>query len=73
MAAGGLIRSESRPVIPGGGAQSVAELLDAPLAERPDHLALVGRHGRLTYAQLDREVNRAAGALVELGIGLPRG
>ncbi|MBW2230775.1 MAG: AMP-binding protein [Deltaproteobacteria bacterium] len=65
----GLIISERRPTIPGGGAQSVAELLDATVAEHPDRLALVGRHGRLTYAELDRAVNRAAGALALLGIG----
>ncbi|MBW2396429.1 MAG: AMP-binding protein [Deltaproteobacteria bacterium] len=65
----GLIVSDRRPTIPGGGAQSVAELLDATLAEHPDRLALVGRHGRLSYGQLDRAVNRAAGALAMLGIG----
>ncbi|MGH0038536.1 MAG: class I adenylate-forming enzyme family protein [Myxococcota bacterium] len=39
------------------------------MAERPDALALVGRHGRLSYGELDREVTRAARALADLGIG----
>ena len=34
----------------------------------PDRLALVGRHGRYSYRALDREANRAAHALRELGI-----
>ncbi|MDW3219677.1 MAG: AMP-binding protein [Acidimicrobiales bacterium] len=35
----------------------------------PDALALVGRGGRFTLAELDAEVDRAAGALVALGVG----
>jgi len=64
----GLMISESRPVIPGGGPQSVAELLDPVVAEHPDRLALVGRHGRLSYAKLDHAVNRAAAVLTALGL-----
>jgi len=64
----GLTLTDERPVIPGGGPQSVAELLDPVVAARPDDLALVGRHGRLGYAQLDRAVNRAAAALTALGV-----
>ena len=50
----GLMLADDRPMIPGGGPQSVAELLDPVVAEQPDRLALVGRHGRLSYAELDR-------------------
>jgi len=66
---GALIPADERPVIPGGGPQSVAALLDPVVAEEPERLALVGRHGRLSYAELDREVNRAASALTALGVG----
>jgi acyl-CoA synthetase (AMP-forming)/AMP-acid ligase II len=65
----GLLASEGRPPIPGGGPQSVAGLLDPVVAEAPGRLALVGRHGRLCYAELDRAVNQAAGALAGSGIG----
>jgi acyl-CoA synthetase (AMP-forming)/AMP-acid ligase II len=43
-------------------------VLDRGLAGDPGAPALVGRRGRYDYAQLDREVDRAAGALVERGI-----
>jgi acyl-CoA synthetase (AMP-forming)/AMP-acid ligase II len=56
-----------RPEIPGG-PQSVAQVLDRVLAEDPDRAALVGRHGRLSYAELDRAANRAAHALAGLGV-----
>jgi len=46
----------------------VAEVLAPWVAERPDHTALVGRHGRFSYAQLARVVDRAARALGDLGI-----
>jgi len=65
----GLRPVAARPLIPGGGPQTVAALLDRWVAESPDRLALVGRHGRLSYAALDQEVERAARALVELGLG----
>ena len=52
-----------------GGPRTVAALLDAPLADDPDGLALVGRTGRFTFAELDAVVNRAAGALRALGVG----
>jgi long-chain acyl-CoA synthetase len=64
----GLIASPRRVEIPGG-PQTVARLLDESLAERPDTEALVGRHRRYTFAELDREVNQAANALASLGIG----
>jgi acyl-CoA synthetase (AMP-forming)/AMP-acid ligase II len=43
-------------------------VLDPVLARDPERLALVGRHGRYSYRELDREANRAAHALRELGI-----
>ena len=65
----GLRPSSERPEIPGGGPQSVAELLAPTVARDPEREALVGRHGRFTYAELDRAANRAARAMRELGIG----
>ncbi len=66
-AAHGLNEPSARPEIPGR-PQTVAEVLDPVLAEDPERLALVGRHGRYSYRALDREANRAAHALRELGI-----
>ena len=68
LAAHGLIAPASRPRDVGGPG-TVAALLDAPLAADPDQLALVGRHGRYTMAELDEAVNRAAGALRSFGVG----
>src|SRR5687767_11900737 len=67
LAAHGLNAPSARPEIPGR-PQTVAEVLDPVLARDPDRLALVGRHGRYNYRELDREANRAAHALRELGI-----
>jgi len=64
----GLTPIAHRPVIPGGGPQTVAALLERWVAETPDRLALVGRHGRLSYVELDRRVDQAAVALAELGV-----
>jgi long-chain acyl-CoA synthetase len=47
---------------------SVARVLDRALADGPDREALVTRSGRLTYAALDAEANRAAQALWALGV-----
>ncbi len=69
LAATGLRVSDRRPEIPGGGPQSVAELLAPWLEECPERTALVGRHGRLSYAELDRVADRAARALDDLGVG----
>jgi len=52
-----------------GAPLSAAGVLDAPLAAHPDHEAVVGRSGRLTYRQLDELATRSAGALLALGIG----
>ena len=64
----GLTEPTRRPVIPGGGPQTVAEVLDRGLAEDPQRMALVGRSGRYTYAELDLIVNRAAHAFTALGV-----
>ena len=48
---------------------TAADVLDRALARDPNHEALVARDGRLTYAELDRAADRAAGALREVGIG----
>jgi acyl-CoA synthetase (AMP-forming)/AMP-acid ligase II len=69
LAVHGLIQAERRPEIPGGGPQSVAAVLDAPLAADPTAEALVGRSGRLCFGELDVAANRAANALAALGIG----
>lgn len=64
----GLEPFAARPEIPGGGPQSVAAVLDRVAGEDPDREALVGRHGRYSYAALDAEANRAARALSALGV-----
>src|SRR5262247_4155459 len=66
-AAHGLNAPTSRPEIRGR-PQTVAEVLDPVLERDPERLALVGRHGRYSFRELDREANRAAHALRELGI-----
>ncbi|MCA9771891.1 MAG: acyl--CoA ligase, partial [Myxococcales bacterium] len=64
----GLIPPRSRPLIPGGGPQTVAEVLDRWVRECPEADALVGRDRRYTYAELDEAANRAASALASLGV-----
>jgi acyl-CoA synthetase (AMP-forming)/AMP-acid ligase II len=68
MTAHGLIPSPHRPLIPGAGPQTVADVLDAGVTTVPDAEALVGRYERYSYAELDREANRAAHALLQLGV-----
>lgn len=58
---------DRRPSIPGPGPQSVAAALDVGLSDSGSE-ALVGRYGRLTYAELDVTVERAAGALHAWGV-----
>lgn len=55
----------STPPRPG----SIARILEAPARATPDREALVGDGRRFTFAELDHEVARAAGALAALGIG----
>lgn len=67
----GLTPSERRLPLPGDGPQTVAEILEPWVRERPEALALVGRHGRYDYRALDRMVTRAAAALHRLGLRAP--
>ena len=64
----GLIPASTRPEIPGG-PQTIVAVLDRTLADAPDRPALVGRFARYSYAELDRETNRAAHVLAALGAG----
>ncbi len=63
----GLLRPSRRPTIPGS-PQSVAALLAPIVARTPDAEALVCRHRRYRYDELDRAANRAAHALLSLGV-----
>ena len=47
--------------------RSIAEVLDVPLAERPDATAVEAVSGAWSYAELDDAARRAAGALWSLG------
>ena len=60
------VRAAPNPVP--NGPRSVVDVLDAVLATMPDREALVGRHARYTYAELDRAVDAAAAALHALGV-----
>ena len=51
-----------------GGPRTIAALLDEPVRDAPDRLALVGRHGRYTVAELDAAANQAANALAGVGV-----
>lgn len=64
----GLIIPDRRPAIPGGGPQSVADVIDRIVARTPDAPALIGASGRLTYRELDLAANRAANALAGIGV-----
>jgi long-chain acyl-CoA synthetase len=65
--ANGLVIPSTRPRLPVG-AQSIPEALASAVERAPDAEALVGRHARYTYAQLDDEVRRAAATLSALGL-----
>ncbi|MEE2664244.1 MAG: AMP-binding protein [Myxococcota bacterium] len=64
----GLIAPSTRPPVPGDGPQTTAGVLAPALAATPDAPALIGASGRYTFAELDREVDRAANALRALGV-----
>jgi acyl-CoA synthetase (AMP-forming)/AMP-acid ligase II len=64
----GLLASDRSARIPPSCPPSIRDILAAPLAEMPDREALVGRNGRYTYAELDREVRRAASVMWSLGV-----
>jgi len=57
-----------RPEIPGGW-RDVASSLDRSVAARPDAEAIVGRHARYSYAELDAAIDAGAAALRSLGVG----
>lgn len=61
-----LILPGARPAIPGP-VQSIADMLDA-VADRA-RTAVIGRSGRITYDELDRDANRVAHVLRDLGVG----
>jgi acyl-CoA synthetase (AMP-forming)/AMP-acid ligase II len=46
---------------------SIATVFDDALRRDPDHEAIVGRSGRLSYTELDRRANQSARALASLG------
>ena len=64
----GLIAPPDR-VAPPGGAPDVASLLDRPLRECPDALALADPVHRYSYAELEAQIVRWAGAFAARGIG----
>ncbi|GAB2851437.1 long-chain fatty acid--CoA ligase [Actinocorallia aurea] len=47
---------------------TIARVLDASLAARPDAIAVEAASGALTFAELDERARRAAGALWALGV-----
>ena len=51
-----------------GAPPSVAEILDGPLERCPDAEALVGRHHRYSYRQLDEAADRGVAAMGALGV-----
>lgn len=63
----GLVVRTDGPTIPGG-PKDCGAVLDRACSETPDAEALVGRSGRLTYAELDAAVGRAVGALGTLDV-----
>ncbi len=64
----GLVVPAARPRLPLG-AQSIPEAIATATAPLADAEALVGRHSRLTYAELDDRVRRAAALLAAVGVG----
>ena len=64
----GLVVRPAPNPIPGG-PSTVADVLDAGVAAHPDREALVGRHRRYSYAELDAEVDAASAALASVGVG----
>jgi acyl-CoA synthetase (AMP-forming)/AMP-acid ligase II len=63
----GLLEPGVRPEIPGA-PQAIADVLARVVQADPGREALVGRRGRYSYAELDREADRAANALAGLGV-----
>ncbi len=67
----GLVVSSERPELPGDGPQTIAGMLEPWLAATPDAPALVGRHGRYSFRELEAAVGGAARALHGLGLRSP--
>ena len=67
LAEHGLKPAPARTPIPVG-PQDVVTFIDESLAARPDKMALIGRHRRLTFAELEQEINAAAAYLQSLGL-----
>jgi long-chain acyl-CoA synthetase len=63
----GLKPPASRPAIPHG-AQTIAEVLGAPLRRDSAREALIDRHSRYSYAELDAAINAGCEVLAELGV-----
>jgi long-chain acyl-CoA synthetase len=63
----GLQPPSIRPPIPNG-PQDVSSVLIRPVVECPDKLAIIGRHDRVTFMELDQLVNDAASFLTATGI-----
>jgi long-chain acyl-CoA synthetase len=66
-ARGLVVRPAPRPIP--NGPRSVADVLADGVRRHPAREALVGRHARYTYAELDRAADAAAAALASAGIG----
>ncbi len=63
----GLVLSAARPRLPVG-AQTIPEALAEAARRHPDAEALVGRHTRLDYRELDEQVRAAAAGLAAAGV-----
>jgi long-chain acyl-CoA synthetase len=61
-----VVRAAPRPIP--NGPRDVSSLLAAARKARPDHEALVGRHRRFTFAEIDDAADGAAAALDALGV-----
>ena len=65
----GLLASPHRLPLPGEGApQHLGEILNHQLKKDGSRRALVGNSGAFTYAELDREINKACAVYQQLGI-----
>ena len=62
-----LLTPTHRPVIPNG-PRTVADVLEKPLAERPDQTFVITRTRRVSYAEFDALADRAASVLAALGV-----
>lgn len=63
----GLVAPERRVPMPHA-PSVVADILDEPLRSGADRPAIIGRHARLTYAELEAQTNAACAFLLEHGV-----